>query len=128
MKGLETDSLLSHRTDSLSMLDPATEAQRAASRGLMTLLTVCGLTCEAPGLMLTDYKNPRIVAAPRSVLDPTGDAFGIGEQRFKDAAFEYALAYNRVILTYLRKRRRRSIARGYLTSICSCQSGRASLL
>ena len=89
---------LQRKTDSLLARDPRRDADSAVSRGDLHLLAVNGYALIVPGL---DKNWPRY-EYPIYVFPATGDHLeGVEHIAYSRAAYDYAKAYNRVVLAHV---------------------------
>jgi len=95
------EATLFARADSLAALDPVPQANTAIAAGDLRGIGLCFHACSAPGLSDSVPPSARryhIVAGLSDYLTP-------GVSRLASVAMPYALAYNRVLLAELRRRR-----------------------
>ena len=91
---------LSRQTDSIAALDPARQADSAILRGDFHLLALNGYALIVPGLE-RDWPKYRLGIY---VFRATSDSFqGEDHIRYSRTAYEYARAYNAVILASARR-------------------------
>jgi hypothetical protein len=101
------DAELNRRSDSLSLLDAATELKAAITKNDWRFVGVTGYVVVAPGV---DFNDPLYPKNPRDmrIIEGTSDSqVGEAGKRFNMVAAAYAERYNRLLLKRLRKLRPR---------------------